>query len=94
MVNDYHYQVFPYYTFQIYDSKTSNEDFFDIRILILDYINFNVTIYKKDEVEKIFLIDNVDVRLINIKINLKYHKYNQIFNKSFSKHSSLNQHII
>jgi len=74
LINDYHYQVFPYYVFQIYDSKTSTEDFYDQRTLILDYINFNITIYHKHEVEKNFLIDSIEVN-----------KHSQLFIRKLKK---------
>ena len=63
LINDYHFQVFPYYTFNMYDGKVSTEDAYDLRLLILDFINLNVTIYNKHEVERIFMIDVVEVSL-------------------------------
>ncbi len=61
LVNDYNFQVFPYFTFQIYNPKMSTEDYFDQSILVLDYINFNIVTYKRQEMAKLIIMDIVEV---------------------------------
>lgn len=60
LIKDYNCLVFPYYTFQTYYPKTSTDDCCDIRVLVLDFVNFTLTFYNKNEIDKVFLIDTIN----------------------------------